>query len=214
MARSNRVVLLVGLALALVVPCLGLGHAADHIQGLPPHLGSETFWWGLTILILLYVRAVERRPFASIGFKRPTWQTFAFGAAAMALVYLTIGSIQLFVFPLWHIHQDQQALRTITGFPLWYRVAIVVRASIAEEVMFRGYGIERLQELTGSRFVAGAITLAAFTIGHLAVFGWTHIIIAGGTGLILTLLYIWRRDLGANMVAHFLIDGVSVILAP
>jgi membrane protease YdiL (CAAX protease family) len=40
--------------------------------------------------------------------------------------------------------------------PYWYRVAVVTRAAFVEELLVRGYGIERLQELTGSKVIAGA----------------------------------------------------------
>jgi membrane protease YdiL (CAAX protease family) len=39
-----------------------------------------------------------------------------------------------------------------------------------------------------------------------------QIVVAGAAGLVLTILYLWRRDLGTNMVAHFLVDGSQLLL--
>jgi uncharacterized protein len=37
--------------------------------------------------------------------------------------------------------------------------------------------------------------------------GWGHLLIAGFGGLTLTLLYVWRRNLWANIIAHFIADA-------
>ena len=37
-------------------------------------------------------------------------------------------------------------------------------------------------------------------------------IIAGFAGAILTLLYIWRRNLWVNTIAHFVPDGIGLLL--
>jgi hypothetical protein len=39
-----------------------------------------------------------------------------------------------------------------------------------------------------------------------------NILIAFATGLILTRLYLWRRDLTANMIGHGLVDFVANVL--
>jgi membrane protease YdiL (CAAX protease family) len=36
--------------------------------------------------------------------------------------------------------------------------------------------------------------------------------VAAGAGLVLTVLYLLRRDLWANIISHFLTDAVSVLL--
>jgi membrane protease YdiL (CAAX protease family) len=42
--------------------------------------------------------------------------------------------------------------------------------------------------------------------------GVANILIAFATGLILTRLYLWRRDLTANMIGHGLLDFVVNVL--
>ena len=60
--------------------------------------------------------------------------------------------------------------------------------------------------------IAAAIAWAAFTVAHLSYWGWAQLIVAGFAGLVLTALYLWRRDLPCNMLAHFLTDGVGFLL--
>ena len=82
---------------------------------------------------------------------------------------------------------------------------------VAEELFFRGYAIERLQALGLNRFWAAAIPLVIFSVGHWTG-GWANIVIALALGAVLAAFYLWRRDLVANMVGHFLVDFVANVL--
>jgi membrane protease YdiL (CAAX protease family) len=214
-SASRRITILIGLALALgVASFAGVLHlpVAINIFGLPQDLVQELFWWGLTALVLTYVLAVERRPLASIGWRRPDWKTLAFGVGAGVFALITVGSAINILFPLLHLKQNAAALKQLAALPLWQRALIVLRAGVCEEVLFRGYGMERIRELSGSRLLAALVTLACFTFGHLAHWGWVQLIVAAAAGSILTALYLWRRDLGTNIVMHWFVDGVSVLL--
>jgi uncharacterized protein len=80
-------------------------------------------------------------------------------------------------------------------------------------LFYRGFAIERLTELAHLRWLAAALSLAAFTYAHIGFWGWTHLIVAAFGGLTLTALYLWRRDLASNMIAHFFTDAVGFLLA-
>ena len=41
--------------------------------------------------------------------------------------------------------------------------------------------------------------------------GPVHLIAVGGGGFVFALLYIWRKDLPSNMIAHFLADAVGLL---
>lgn len=212
-ARRNTI--LIGLVLALVLPLLlqflGLQEFAERALGLGPLMGREVIWWGLVAVLLFYILIVERRAPASIGLHKPDWKTLAFGAGGAVVMLVGVGALINIALPLLHLQRNADALQKILDTPYWYRVVLVFRAAIAEEILFRGYGIERIQELTGSRFIAGAVTLTVFTLGHLSYWGWAQVLIAGSAGLVLTVFYLWRRDLGANMIVHFLTDAVGIL---
>ena len=80
-------------------------------------------------------------------------------------------------------------------------------------MIFRGFAIERGREVFGSLRIASALSWIVFTLEHIATWGWSHVLIAGFGGLLLTLLYVWRRNLWINVIAHFVVDGASVLLA-
>jgi membrane protease YdiL (CAAX protease family) len=69
-------------------------------------------------------------------------------------------------------------------------------------------------ELTRSPLLAAAVTFVLFTIAHLAGGGWGQVTIAAYGGLILTFLYLWRRNLWATIIAHWLTDASAFILLP
>ena len=85
------------------------------------------------------------------------------------------------------------------------------RAGVVEELFYRGYAIERLQAMGLNRYLAAAIPLIVFALGH-----WTggaaNIPIALALGGILAAFYLWRRDLIANMIGHFAVDFVANVL--
>jgi len=54
------------------------------------------------------------------------------------------------------------------------------------------------------------IPLAIFGVAHWTG-GWANILIALALGVILSVFYVWRRDLVANMIAHFLVDFIGNI---
>ena len=209
---ASRRITLIGLAIALVVPSLGPTRYLPNVAGFDPIYVREWFWWALLAVMVLYVLVVERRSLASIGFRTPNWKTFVFGLLAGVVAMAGIVFIFVVLFPLLHLHANAHEVEKILKTPFWYRFFLVTRAAMMEETLFRGYGIERMSEVTGSRAFAGAITWVLFTLAHLSTWGWTQLIIAGYGGLVLTALYLWRRDLVSNMIAHWITDGAGFLL--
>lgn len=211
-SRTPRAIILIGLLLTLVVPLVVAGPVARHIPGLSQRAGQEAFWWSLATIVLLFVLAIERRPLSSVGFRRPDWRTLAFGFGGGIAVLAFAGSMVIFLLPTLHLHQDPATLKRMLDTPYWYRVLVVTRAAFCEELLMRGYGIERLRELSGSKVVAGFVTLAIFTLAHWTYGTIAQLVVAASAGLVLTLLYLWRRDLISNMIAHWITDGVTLLL--
>jgi membrane protease YdiL (CAAX protease family) len=177
-------------------------------------LGREAFWWIFAAAVLLWLASVERLPLSSIGFRWPTWKTVVFailGAAAVLFVMILHMGVIVRVF-----HLDTTTVlaqqRMILSRPYWFRVLLVLRAAVVEEIVFRGYMIEKVRQLTGSAILAIAVSVLTFTWAHYAGWGAVQLIPVFGAGVVLALLYVWRRDLPSNMLAHFLTDGAGFLL--
>lgn len=98
--------------------------------------------------------------------------------------------------------------------PIALRIAIVITAGITEEILFRGYPIERLTSMTGRVVLGAGIAYLVFVLLHIPFWGWGGTIQIGIWSLIVTALYVWRRDLPACMVMHLLNDAYAFILLP
>ena len=205
--RAGIVVPCVGLLIALVLPLLPLGQATS----MPGHLAHEAFAWAITAILLAYILLVERRSVSSIGLRLPTWKSFAFGIPAGVILVVGIVVTYFVVFPALHLRMNQAAYASLLHTPWWFRFLLVTRAAVFEEVCYRGYTIERVQELTGRKWIAFVVSVAAFTYAHLEYWGWAQLIVAGFGGVVLALYYIWQRDLASNMIAHFVADGAGFL---
>ena len=181
-------------------------------ESLAAEEGHELVFWALTVVLLAYVLLVERRPMSSIGLETPNWKTVLVGALGALLMVGGMAFIYMVLFPALGLSPNEPGTAEIKALPFWFRVLIILRAAIFEEIYFRGFMIERLTEIVRSRWGAAAISLAAFTFAHLGYWGWAHLMIAGFGGIVLTGLYLWRRDLAANMIAHLLTDAVGFLL--
>lgn len=73
--------------------------------------------------------------------------------------------------------------------------------------------MERLEKLTRSKWVAAIVPLRCFAAAHFKG-GLPGVPVALVLGATLTFFYMWKRNLAANMVGHFLIDFVPNVLLP
>jgi membrane protease YdiL (CAAX protease family) len=108
---------------------------------------------------------------------------------------------------------DMAVIEKLGSLPLALVMLLALRAGVMEEILFRGYGIERLAAVIGHRWSAAMVSLAIFTLAHLGGWDLIYLLIVFPAGLVLTLLYLWRRDLWANILAHFLTDASSFVFA-
>jgi membrane protease YdiL (CAAX protease family) len=199
----------IALIILLLLPLAGWVSPGD---GLAAQLGREAVYWTLAVIIVGYIVLVEHRGLSSVGLRRPGWKSAAFGLAAAAVMVAGSALIYLELFPALGLSADEAGVSILQATPIWFRTVLILRAAVFEELYFRGFMIERLTSITGMRWLAALISLLAFTFAHLGFWGWPHLLIAGFAGGILTGLYLWRRDLTCNMIAHLVTDAVGFLV--
>ncbi len=172
----------------------------------------ELLFWLMAGLLLAYVLFGERRPLRSIGLGKPDGKSLAWGVGGAAVTVAGMAFIYLVIFPALGLPAEEKQMGEVKALPLWFRIGLVTRAAMFEELYYRGFAIERIAELSGRRWLAALVSLAVFTFAHLDYWGWTHLIVAGFGGLVLTALYLLRRDLASNMLAHWLTNDVGFLL--
>lgn len=98
------------------------------------------------------------------------------------------------------------------ALPLSLVVALVLTTAITEEILYRGYVIERVRELTGRPWIGVLVSAVVFVAPHVAFFGEQWLVSNGVSVALLYALYVWRRNLVACMTMHLL--GNSLVLVP
>jgi membrane protease YdiL (CAAX protease family) len=203
--RDRRAV--IGIVFALGFPALPISALYDEFANVSHLIGYELIWWAAVAFVLDYVRAVERQPLATIGFRWPSARDLAIGIAAGVAILVALGALSAVVPP------DHTALAQLVATPLWWQIASVIRAAVGEEVLFRGYALERLATVTRRPRLAALVSWAVFTVEHVGYWGWGHLVIAGLGGALLTGLYLWRRNLWVAILAHAIVDGAALLAA-
>ncbi|MFL6760805.1 CPBP family intramembrane glutamic endopeptidase [Sphingomonas sp.] len=165
----------------------------------------------LVAALLWIVRSGERLPWSSIGLRRQPvgfailWTLAAIAAFAAAL-FLCLGLL----LPALGLTYGGQGGPAVS---LGVTTLVVMRAGLAEEVFYRGYAIERLEALSGSRAVAAIVPLVLFAGFHFSQ-GIAGVLIAFFVGSAATAIYLWKRNLAILIAAHFTVDFVPNVLLP
>ena len=145
---------------------------------------------------------MERLPLQSIGVRRPDRST----VATVVLLWLALQALSAITAPLvaaLDTGGHEAGLRELVAMPVWFRVLVGLMGGVIEEMLYRGYAIERLATITGRRRLAGAISAVAFGLAHVPMWGLTFALVAVlPMGVVMTIFYLWRRDLLANAFVH------------
>lgn len=198
-----------GLALALLGPGViaflwrrsTIGSASPRAHW--PWLAAFAF---LVASVATLARCGEGLSWSDVGFAR-------MGAASLPLAIL-LTAFFIFVFgPLASLALRRLGLGSFAAggaafasLPRWYLCLTIVVVAGGEEWLYRGYSIERLRALTGDVGLAGLVSLLAFTLAHLPLWGIGPSLTTIFSGGILTSLYIWREDVSFLIVAHVATD--------
>jgi uncharacterized protein len=209
-------------------PATGVGFTIALFLPIPPY--REPFLhlivrvWGLSwisawetigliskivVIIALPLLVVywERRPLASIGVRAP----FFWDLLGTILVFLAYLQISPRLLSMADRIPSLAAELTAGGamyasLPKWLDLSGLLANGIAEELGFRGYAIERIEELTGSKMLGASVPFIVNVLVHAPVWGLYGMLIKGPILLLFVALYLWRRNLPACVLAHILID--------
>ena len=168
---------------------------------------KEVAIWIMAALLILLICFGERLPLSSVRLGVAPWrQSIRQGCILTGLCGITAWIVIHFT---GYGHGPGSA--EDNKIPIWLNTLMVIRAGVVEELFFRGYAIERLEAVGCGRLVSAAIPLAIFAGTH-----WTggvpNVIIAFVLGGVVTLFYLWKRDLVANMIGHGLSDFLGLVL--
>jgi membrane protease YdiL (CAAX protease family) len=217
-APVRRAPVLVSLFLIAVYPLFSVPVQAS-IHSLVPRMGliearaiTEGAIWLYAAIVLGIALFWERRTLASIGLRLPRLASLGFGIGG-AVAMAGVGALAAYVvYGVLHQpqHADAQAAALVGGSVV-YALCLAVRAGVVEELFYRGLAIEQLTVFTGRRWLSAILATAVFVLMHALHFDWIQLVPIAGVSIVLAVLYLWRRDLWANIIAHIAVDSAGLV---
>lgn len=177
-------------------------------------------FWIAVLLVLGIAHFAEGYPLATFGFQwsHKTLRTRLIEWILTTLAAVVIGGVIIFfsqhVRMLLTNEPQPVSIEVIKKFPMWLLISAWITGSFTEEVLFRSYSIERLTQLVNNRWLASLITIVAFTVLHLFAWDWIHVLtVVLPASIMLTLFYLWRRNLALNVMIHGILNA-PLLLVP
>jgi membrane protease YdiL (CAAX protease family) len=208
---------LVGIAIGWLGPLL-LASPAARVLGDPERTRTQLLYqlamWAFLTAVLWIVIGVERRPVASIGLRPPSVRSIASGLALAAVIMWVLTPFNVWLLRKLGLAGFDAGIATAQRMPPWLLAFAVLTAGVVEEVLYRGFPLERIAEWTGSVALAGAITVLVFALVHWPMWGAGPVLSFVVSGAVVTAFYVWQRDLTATMIAHVVVDAMGLIVVP
>lgn len=174
---------------------------------------SRFFIWGVLILIFMYSKFIEKKPF--LLWKERKY-SFKFSVIAIISVYFiaiaSAGISNTIVHSITHEKLSEKLLFINSFFKNSYLLLIFtcITAGITEELLMRGYLQPRISKITHQPWLG--IFLSSFIFGILHSSYGTIGQIVGPLimGIVFSLFYYKHRSILLLIIVHFLIDFISL----
>jgi membrane protease YdiL (CAAX protease family) len=176
-------------------------------------LANSLSSWLLVGVLLGIVVYWEGRRLASVGLRLPTRTEVAVGLGAglgAVVVGLLVTGVAVVTLNL----EQPETLSAISRLSLPIQLAIVGTAVVVEEILWRGYPIERLTELTGRVWVGAVVSGVVFLAVHYPAWGLVGAIPQAVFTVVLVGVYVWSRNVVVSMLTHGVINVVMVLVLP
>lgn len=209
---APKPILLLGVAIAIIGNALFAFSQLQPDASIPARLLREATIWGLLALVLFYALRVEKLPAATLGLRGFGWNaTILPGLAAGVLLCIVAAAVVAIARTVFHIGADNHLVSMLAGMPWWMLVLLSLRAGVTEELLFRAYLLDRLERLSGRRWIGVAGSIALFTAMHFG--GWQagQLILVALAGTLFTALYLWKRNIMICVIAHTIVDLAAAL---
>ena len=180
--------------------------------------GASALWLAAFILLCAGVATTaircEHLSWADVGFRGAAWSSVPAGIGLALFFILAFGPIAAWALARFGSASFDAGREALAALPAWYLCLAVTAVAAGEEWLYRGYSIERLEFLTGNAWLAALLSLLAFSIAHLPLWGIGVSLTTLASGGLLTALYLWRRDVSFLILAHVLTDLHGLVITP
>lgn len=177
----------------------------------------NVYWVGhilLSLIIIVFyffiVLKWEKKSLKSIGLKKPKKADFLWGAMGVflyfALIIISVPFIMLFKLDV----QPNFVLQGLSQAPPFFAITGLFVSVVNEEIIFRGYLLERFNSLLGNFFASALISWFFFSLIH-GTYGFDYILRMAIPSIAFYFIYLRRRSLIANIIMHFLANSLVLL---
>lgn len=184
--------------------------------------GEDALKWLVTGAVLAYVLFVESAGVRSVGARLPDpipvvgvdgvagllgwWLLGVLGTIVLSTV--VYNAFRHFDLDTSAEFAAEQADRSAPAF-----LFTAVTAGVTESVLYQGYPIGRLADLTGSLLLAGAVAWVAFTVVHYASgrFSVEGTLFTSAPALAMTALYVLSGSVYVVVLAHATVNVLTLL---
>jgi membrane protease YdiL (CAAX protease family) len=161
---------------------------------------------------VIYITKVEKQSLNSIGLHGNHWGKSLLLSFIILVISFLVAACLLYLLKILNItygnSTDASKYNNLSPFTM---TLVVLRAGVAEEICYRGYAMERIAKINKNWQAYFLFPLLLFSLMHYRQ-GIVGIIISFPLGFVLAFAYWKKRDLKANIIAHFLADFIPNVL--
>jgi len=166
--------------------------------------------WIIVLVLFLIIYFWEKKNLRSIGIKSMEKIDFFYGFIILFIQLALLFFTDFFVNLLGLTSQSAETSRVLL-LPIYLQLFIVITAGITEEIIFRGYLIERLNLLSKNLIISGIISYILFVIFHIPFWGLGGAIQIAFWTIPITIYYIKRRNLTTCILVHLAYDATIFV---
>ncbi|MBK9125920.1 MAG: CPBP family intramembrane metalloprotease [Chloroflexi bacterium] len=218
-SRFRKSMIIAGILLALAAPQIA-GFLDSYFKVWFDYNGKvfagALSFWAIAAVIFVMVRVTEaqswREVWSSMGFRRVKLRT--------SLVVLILSFVTLFVVNLLfyllstHVFREDVsfARNRLQALPVGMVILLYLTGVFVEEILYRGYALQRMFQLTGSWTLAGVVSGALFVAFHIPAYPPAHILgVVLPATIVVTLVYIRLQNISYTVMMHGVLNIVLVI---
>jgi membrane protease YdiL (CAAX protease family) len=170
----------------------------------------------ILFFIIFWILKFRQETFQKIGWtKENLGKHLLFGVILFPPFYFSV-SIMLYFFTslgLSHLEKIPSFLVPQNGLQIVEGVFMILTVAVVEEIIFRGYLLSRLIEITES--IPGGVLISTFifALGHVYE-GTAGVLTVTYIGIVYSLIFLREKSLTINIVLHFFTDLIPIVLLP
>ena len=170
---------------------------------------------GLSTLVFWLLEA-RKEPFSRIGWTSENLKKqILWGIILFPLFYFSVGLVLNFFTRIGfsHIEEVPPSLMPQSMQQIFLGVLMVLTVAFSEEIIFRGYLLTRIREITESDAAGIFLSTLLFAFGH-GYEGVAGMVTVGYIGLVFSILILWQKSLAIVIVLHFFTDFIPIVVVP